>query len=362
MHRFGPRFALCWLRRLTLLIVPAWFAVAQSATASIAPLAVDQVAPGVFVHIGALEDWTAASGGDVANIGFIVGNRCVAVIDTGGTPDVGRALRAAVERATALPVCYVINTHAHPDHILGDVAFAESKSDSTTNAASAPAAPTPKFVASARFNRTLAAREPYYLNSLQRDFNIALTHAQIIYSSVAVDSTLELDLGDRMLSLRAWPTAHTDNDLTVLDLRTRTLFAADLIFVQHLPALDGSLRGWVGAMAELKRLDVQTVVPGHGAVSKDWPAAMNAQAEYLNGLLRDTRAAIRKQLTIQQAIDTVGLPPGSHWLLTDRFHKRNVTAAYAELEWEDDDAKPAVSPSASSPVRAPSASSVRQGG
>jgi hypothetical protein len=59
----------------------------------------------------------------------------------------------------------------------------------------------------------------------------------------------------------------------------------------------------------------------------------------LNGLLRDTRAAIHNGLTIQQAIDQIAVPSGSHWLLIDRFQRRNVTAAYAELEWEDDDPK-----------------------
>ncbi len=302
------------------------------------PLDVTEVKPGIFVHIGALEDWAPSNGGDVANIGFVVGSRCVAVIDTGGAPAVGQALRAAVARATPLPVCYVINTHAHPDHMLGDVAFSDA------------GPPPPRFVASARFSATLAAREPYYLNALQRDFGIQLTHAAIIYPSVGVEQSLDLDLGDRVLTLQTWPTAHTDNDLTIYDRRTRTLFASDLLFVQHLPALDGSLRGWVCVMAELKHLDVATVVPGHGPVSHDWPAVIDAQTHYLNGLLRDTRAAIRNHLTIQQAVDHIGVPPGSLWLLTDRYQRRNVTAAYAELEWEDDDLSPPAGGSAC-PVR-----------
>lgn len=311
--------------------------VAAQAAPAVAPLAVTQVRPGVFVHVGALEDWAPAHGGDVANLGFVVGSRCVAVVDTGGTPGVGQALRAAIERATPLPVCYVINTHAHPDHMLGNVAFADA------------APPLPRFVASAAFPRTLAAREPYYLNALRRDFGIPSSAATIVYPTITVAKSLDIDLGDRVLSLRAWPTAHTDNDLTVLDLRTRTLFASDLLFVQHLPVLDGNLRGWIAVMAELKRLDVATVVPGHGAASDDWPAVMDAQAGYLGSLLRETRAAIKNGLTIQQAIARIGIPPGPQWVLTDRFHRRNVTAAFAELEWEDDDpAPPAAPPSAGS--------------
>ncbi len=301
---------------------PGW--AAAEGTSKVAPLAVTQVKPGIFVHTGALEDWGPANGGDVANLGFIVGSRCVAVIDTGGAPAVGQALRAAVEAATPLPVCYVVNTHAHPDHVLGSVAFMSADQ------------PAPRFVASAGFARTLAAREPYYLNALQRDFGIVLTRAAIAYPTVSVDSSLDIDLGDRVLTLRAWPTAHTDNDLSVYDQRTRTLFASDLLFVQHVPALDGNLRGWISVMAELRQLDVALLVPGHGPVSSDWPAVCDAQADYLNALLRDTRAAIRNKLTIQQAVERIAVPPGPQWLLTDRFHRRNVTAAYAELEWEDD--------------------------
>ena len=312
------------------------------------PLQVTQVNPGVYVHLGALEDWAPVNGGDVANIGFVVGSRCVAVIDTGGTPSVGRALRAAIERTTPLPVCYVINSHAHPDHMLGNVAFNDAKSSASQEQQRAP-----QFVASAAFTRTLKAREPFYLNALRRDFGIQLDPSAIVYPGISVDKTLDLDLGDRVLTLQAWPTAHTDNDLTVYDQRTHTLFASDLLFVQHLPAVDGSLRGWISVMADLKRLDVATVVPGHGAVSNDWPAAMDAQAVYLGGLLRDARAAVKNLIPIQQAIDRIGIPAGPPWLLTDRFHRRNVTAAYAELEWEDETPE---TPESSSPAGSSAAS------
>lgn len=298
-------------------------AIAQG-TSTPSGLAMAEPRAGVFVHIGALENWAPSNGGDVSNSSFIVGSRCVAVVDTGGTPAVGRALREAVARTTPLPICYVINTHAHPDHMLGTVAFSEA------------GASRPQFVASARYVATLAAREPYYLNALQREFGIALKHEDIIYPTLVVTQSMELDLGDRVLVLQAWPTAHTDNDLTVYDKRTHTLITGDLLFAQHLPVVDGNLRSWVCAIAEFRQLDVATVVPGHGAVSHDWPAALEPQADYLQGLLRDTRAAIHNGLTLQQTVDRLVLPVDSHWVVADLFKRRNVTAAYAELEWEDD--------------------------
>src|SRR5580658_6389841 len=83
----------------------------------------DEIAPGVFVHPGKALALDAPGHDDIANIGFVVGARCVAVIDTGGSVRVGRALRAAIRTRTSLPVCYVINTHVHVDHVLGNAAF-----------------------------------------------------------------------------------------------------------------------------------------------------------------------------------------------------------------------------------------------
>src|SRR5437764_213059 len=83
----------------------------------------------------------------VANVGFVIGSRCVAVIDTGGTYAVGRALHDALRKVTALPVCYVVNTHAHPDHVFGNAAFVADR---------------PEFVGHARLADALQRRAPNY--------------------------------------------------------------------------------------------------------------------------------------------------------------------------------------------------------
>lgn len=295
---------------------------AAAAQAGTDPAALDvtEVAPGVYVHAGVVDDWLPGNGGDIANLGFIVGSRCVAVIDTGGTPQLGQRWRAAIERSTRLPICVVIDTHAHPDHVLGNAAFA---------------GPDTRFVASAKFNAAMSAREPYFLRALARDFGIAVAHEAMVYPTVAVDGSREFDLGDRVIVAQTWPTAHTDNDLTVFDRTTRTLFASDLLFALHIPVVDGSLRGWLAAMPQLARIDAALVVPGHGPVRPGGPDAWRPQQEYLEALLRETRAALKSHQTLAQAVDSVGIQAASRWQLAERFHRRNVTAAFAELEWED---------------------------
>ena len=157
----------------------------------------------------------------------------------------------------------------------------------------------------------------------------------MIIPTRAVSSEQTIDLGGRVLHLRAWPTAHSDADLTVLDQKTGTLWLGDLLFERHVPSLDGSLKGWLAVMETLRGLPVRQVIPGHGAPSRDWPAAMRDQERYLQALLHDVRQAIRDKKTLAQTVQSAAGEERSRWLLFDDFHARNVTTAYTELEWEN---------------------------
>jgi quinoprotein relay system zinc metallohydrolase 2 len=263
---------------------------------------------------------SAANRGAIANVGFIVGEEAVAIIDTGGSIAAGEALLQAVRAETHLPVRFVVNTHMHPDHVLGNQAFEPLR---------------PVFVGATRLPAALSARGAHYLEATGALIGKPLAaDTRIVSPSLLVTDVISLDLGGRRLSLRAWPVAHTDNDLTVFDEATKTLFAGDLVFLEHVPALDGSIRGWLAAIDALAAVPAERVVPGHGPAAAPWPDALAPERRYLSTVAAEVETLIEAGATIAEAPGKVAREEREKWHLFNEFHARNVIAAFAELEWE----------------------------
>lgn len=306
---------------LLLLAAVSWAAPLIS-SACAKPLAVAEVAQGVFVHTGLHQDATRGNYGDIANIGFVVGTTGVAVIDTGGSYHLGQRLREAVKRVTDLPILYVINTHVHPDHIFGNAAFARD---------------TPEYIGHVKLPRQMMVRAAHYLarlNDFVGEKQAKGTEVVVPTRMVVIGKPLELGLGGRNLILTAYPRAHTNNDLTVMDSKTGTLWTGDLVFMERIPSLDGSILGWKEVMETLRGMKITKVIPGHGPSSASWPEAQDAQSRYFDVLIEGIRPIIEQGGTIPMATTTVGKGEADKWALFDDYNSANVTKTFVELEWE----------------------------
>jgi quinoprotein relay system zinc metallohydrolase 2 len=302
------------------------------------------IADGDYAHFGQVALTTRQNAGDIANIGVIVGRDAVAVVDTGGSVQVGQDLLAAIRSMTNKPIRYVINTHEHPDHVFGNAAFVGAKAlggnikfaGAAATGSNAALGPGVTFVGHHNLPAELEKRGAFYLRSFRDVLGpAAIEQVRIIPPTLLVTNETILDLGDRRLRLTAWsPAGHTDCDLTVLDEKTGVLFAGDLVFEHHVPVLDGSLAGWLSVLPRLAQLPARIVVPGHGQGTAAWPQALNDERRYLTVLAEDTRRMIAAGVPMARAVAQIGASERGRWALFDDYNPRNATAAFSELEWE----------------------------
>ena len=278
----------------------------------------EEVASGVFIRRGVDEDATPTNRDAIANIGFIVGRDAVLVTDSGGSLADGQWLRRAIRAKTNKLVKYVVLSHVHPDHVFGAGAFAQDD---------------PTFIGHASLRGALQQRGEFYRTKLSEVVGVDNVGPVVMPTREIVDGG-EIDLGDRVIHFKAHGPAHTNCDLSMRDPRSGLLLPADLLFVDRIPSLDGSLLGWLKEIEVLKAMGAGRAIPGHGPTSVDFAATSADLVRYLTVLRDGVRAEIKKNGSIENAIKTVGESEKAKWLLFDDYNVRNVTQAYKELEWE----------------------------
>jgi glyoxylase-like metal-dependent hydrolase (beta-lactamase superfamily II) len=180
----------------------------------------------------------------------------------------------------------------------------------------------------------MALRGDAYLRNLKKQLGGAAEKSRLVAPGVTVQGHLTLDLGQRKLELTAWPSAHTNNDLTVFDVASGTLWTGDLLFIERTPAIDGDVKGWLSATDALEKLPAVTTIPGHGPVTRHKNAALARQRAYLATLLRDVRTSIRDGTSMTDTMATAAASERGRWQLFDVVNRRNVNLIYPALEWE----------------------------
>lgn len=225
------------------------------------------VASDVYVLVGKNEYFTPQNGGNVANTGFIVTTEGVVVIDTGPSRRYGEAMRAAIARITPQPVVAVFNTHHHPDHFLGNQAFA-----------GVPLLALPVTVNTIHDDGSALTDNMYRLNGdWMQGTEVRLPNRLLLDKNRDGEKQGWRTLGDHRLELLAL-SGHSGADLVLIDHSTGVIFAGDLLFHDraattphaHLPHWLAALNLLEQRFATLRAKTGQAVlVPGHGQPSRD---------------------------------------------------------------------------------------------
>ena len=225
----------------------------------------------------------------------VIGDSAVLVVDSGHFPKLTRRLIADIRSTTTKPVRYLVNTHWHPDHWLGNgdyrAAFPDVDIIATPFTRDEIRAQGPTYLKayadSASMTRQLnhmlgrdgsasappigAGQRAYYEATLAdaAPAYAAWRGASLELPNVLVDRKLTVDLGNRMVEILFLGRGNTSGDLVVFVPDERVLATGDLV-VSPTPYAFGSYFGeWIGVLDSLIALRPSIIVPGHGPIQRD---------------------------------------------------------------------------------------------
>ena len=256
-------------------------------------LAAQAVAPDVYAFIGRTEDFTTDNGGNIVNTAFIVAPQGIIVIDSGPSLRYGQQMRRAIAQVSDKPVVLVINTHHHPDHFLGNQAFADVP-----------------IGALADTRQGIVSEGNAFAENLYRMSGDWLKGTEVQVPNRML-SAGKLEVAGRTLRLVALD-GHTGADLVVIDETSGVLFAGDLLFNGRAPTTPHADVGhWLAALDRLEALTrdngVKALVPGHGMVTRD-AAPIRQTRAWLNWLTATLRDSARAGLDMNDVLARP-LPP-----------------------------------------------------
>ena len=227
-----------------------------------------QIAPNTYLLQGKMQDFSRDNGGNIMNTAFVVTTEGVVVFDTGPSRRYGEAMRKAIAQVTDQPVVHVFNSHQHPDHFLGNQAFADVD-----------------IWALPKTGEQIAQQGEDYAENMYRMVGDWMRATEVQLPTKPLEQAL-MQVGDHRFRFYAF-TGHTGADLVMVDETTGVMFAADMVFFQRMlttPHTPG-IGTWVKELRELAAIPFKLMIPGHGPVVDD-TRAVDQMLSYLEWLDR----------------------------------------------------------------------------
>lgn len=298
-------------------IIALWF-VSVAVQAQELILQPVQVAPHVYAVVGDLTNQTYENEGLNNNLGFVVSETGVLVINSGPTLRVAKALHAAIQKITAQPVKWLVNVNSQNHYWLGNGYF---KSLGVTIFASKEAEQIMRDVGL----QQLASNKA--LLKEKADGTI------LAYPTELVADRRELKLGKTTVQFLYFGPAHTPGDLVVWLPQQKILFAGDIVYTERMLAVIpiSNSANWVQAFDKLAALGPETIVPGHGRPT-NIDVARRDTRDYLSFLRSEAKRVLDNGGSLLDAVQNVDQSRFRSLLNYDLLALRNMNQLFQEVE------------------------------
>tara|TARA_Y100001970_G_scaffold71073_1_gene90401 strand:- start:4309 stop:5241 length:933 start_codon:yes stop_codon:yes gene_type:complete len=216
-----------------------------------------EVSKNVYVFLGDIDDVNNNNGGAISNTGFIIGDNSIIVIDAGPSYLYASNVIEIINSYSNLPIKYLVVTHHHADHSFGISRYLEINTEIIMAEAEAKR----YFKYGSRSLRQLhnLIGEEWLLNTEINTFN-----------NLEKKYPINLDLGNRNITIELFEEGHSDGDLIIKDISSNILFVGDLVFNQRAPTSPhANIYNWKNYLDEIMNKDWDYLIPGHGNIIKN---------------------------------------------------------------------------------------------
>jgi glyoxylase-like metal-dependent hydrolase (beta-lactamase superfamily II) len=237
-------------------------------------------------HVYAIPDGNV---GGVPNVGIIVGSKATLVVDTGLGPRNGQAVLREVGKVSTNADLYIVATHFHSEHTLGESAFPASAKVIRTRALQ-------QEIDEIGVQPNFATRSPA-MAELMKD-------ATFRKADELFDKEKVIDLGGVRVRLLWFGGTHTNGDTLIFVEGDNVLFAGDVIMNRRFLAFNArsSMQAWLRSLDEAARLRPARIVPAHGEIGDG--SLIETNRRYLQALQTRVRELKRDGKTVDQAVET----------------------------------------------------------
>ena len=273
-----------------------------------------EVGAGCYMLTGSNDYFTPGNGGNIANTGFVVTDAGVVVIDTGPSLRYGQAMRRVIEKTSGgSTVERVIITHAHPDHYLGNQAFAD----------------VPIYGGPGTSSLIEVSGEDFAVN-MYRLVGDWMRGTE----SIAPGRQIEpgpFSVGNHNFRLYRFH-GHTGEDLALLDETCGVLYASDLVFnARTLSTPHADIGNWIESLEQLRKIPFRVLVPGHGEATRN-DSAITQTIDYLGWLERRLQRAFQAGLDITEVMELPIPQRFAGFALARDEYRRSVHNLYPAIE------------------------------
>ncbi|MFO7602352.1 MAG: MBL fold metallo-hydrolase [Gammaproteobacteria bacterium] len=212
------------------------------------------VAPGVYAVIPPTRELPNPDNrGWNANSAFVVTKQGVLLFDSGSSTHIGAALKKTIATVTNKPVRWIVNSHAHGDHWLGNAAFEDTAE---------------RIYASPTVIEQIRAEGSNWVNSFNSMTRGATGDSKIVVPTHPVEAKIRERLGGTTFVLLPSGDSHSPGDLLLWLPESRVLLSGDVVYSDRMPSTNNSnLQQWIRLLPELVQLKPAAVIPGHGTVT-----------------------------------------------------------------------------------------------